>query len=132
MSPSLLWELSWRTQLFLLYERLCETGRPQARLVASGTVSYEETGCPHSRCFGATVLKAADLNPREWCPRELRHTFVSLMSDHDVPIEKISILVGHASTKITETVYRHQLKPEIRDGAEHMNDIFASKTVKSA
>ncbi|GAA2137022.1 hypothetical protein GCM10009727_32090 [Actinomadura napierensis] len=86
----------------------------------------------HVRYRFAKVLKAADLNPREWCPRELRHTFVSIMSDHDVPIEKISILVGHSSTKITETVYRHQLRPEIRDGAEHMNDIFASKTVKSA
>ncbi|TDC11635.1 site-specific integrase [Actinomadura bangladeshensis] len=86
----------------------------------------------HVRYRFAKVLKAADLNPREWCPRELRHTFVSIMSDHDVPIEKISILVGHSSTKITETVYRHQLKPEIRDGAEHMNDIFASKTFKSA
>lgn len=53
------------------------------------------------------------------------------MSDHDVPIEKITILVGHSSTKITETVYRHQLKPEICDGAEHMNDIFASNSVKS-
>ncbi len=53
------------------------------------------------------------------------------MSDHDVPIEKISILVGHSSTKITETVYRHQLKPEIRDGAEHVNDIFTLET-KSA
>ncbi|SNS36192.1 Site-specific recombinase XerD [Actinomadura meyerae] len=86
----------------------------------------------HVRYRFAKVLKAADLNPREWCPRELRHTFVSIMSDHEVPIEKISILVGHSSTKITETVYRHQLKPEIRDGAEHMNDIFASKPVKSA
>jgi integrase len=86
----------------------------------------------HVRYRFAKVLKAADLDPREWCPRELRHTFVSIMSDHDVPIEKISILVGHSSTKITETVYRHQLRPEIRDGAEHMNDIFASKTIKSA
>ncbi|MBT2213770.1 tyrosine recombinase XerC [Actinomadura sp. NEAU-AAG7] len=87
----------------------------------------------HVRHRFAKVIKAANLNPREWCPRELRHTFVSIMSDHDVPIEKISILVGHSSTKITETIYRHQLKPEIRDGAEHMNDIFASSTTaKSA
>ncbi|WP_338741500.1 tyrosine-type recombinase/integrase [Actinomadura luteofluorescens] len=85
----------------------------------------------HVRHRFRRALTAAGLDPTEWCPRELRHTFVSLMSDHDVPIEKISILVGHSSTKITETVYRHQLKPEIRDGAEHMNDIFTRKT-KSA
>ncbi|RFS82877.1 site-specific integrase [Actinomadura spongiicola] len=85
----------------------------------------------HVRHRFRMLIKAAKLNPAEWCPRELRHTFVSIMSDHDVPMEKISILVGHSSTKITETVYRHQLKPEIRDGAEHMNDIFTRKT-KSA
>jgi integrase len=93
-------------------------------------VFCHEDGRPYTRQhvrhrFGK-LLKAADLNPAEWCPRELRHTFVSIMSDHDVPMEKISILVGHSSTKITETVYRHQLKPEIRDGAEHMNQIFKS------
>ena len=85
----------------------------------------------HVRHRFRKVLKAANLSPTEWCPRELRHTFVSIMSDHDVPMEKISILVGHSSTKITETVYRHQLRPEIRDGAEHMNDIFTRKS-KSA
>ncbi|MEW2358256.1 site-specific integrase [Spirillospora sp. NPDC029432] len=85
----------------------------------------------HVRYRFSKVVKAAGLDPREWCPRELRHTFVSIMSDHGVAIEKISDLVGHKNTKITETVYRHQLRPEIRDGAEHMNDIFASKS-KSA
>lgn len=93
-------------------------------------VFCHEDGRPYTRQhvrhrFGK-LLKAANLDPAEWCPRELRHTFVSIMSDHDVPMEKISILVGHSSTKITETVYRHQLKPEIRDGAEHMNQIFKS------
>jgi integrase len=68
----------------------------------------------------------------DWRPRELRHTFVSILSDHDVPTQKISDLVGHKDTKITERVYRHQLKPVIRDGAEHMNDIFKNKINKSA
>ena len=33
------------------------------------------------------------------------------MSDSDVAVEEIALLVGHASSKVTETVYRHQLKP---------------------
>ncbi|WP_067829674.1 site-specific integrase [Actinomadura kijaniata] len=78
------------------------------------------------------VLTAAGLNAAEWCPRELRHTFVSIMSDQGVPIEKISVLVGHRDTKTTETVYRHQLRPEIREGAEHMNVIFGSTADRSA
>jgi len=59
-----------------------------------------------------------------WTPRELRHSFVSIMSDNGVPIETIADLVGHASTAVTETVYRHQLKPVITRGAETMNTIF--------
>jgi site-specific recombinase XerD len=32
---------------------------------------------------------------RDWAPRDLRHTFVSLLSDDGMAIEKISPLVGH-------------------------------------
>ena len=55
----------------------------------------------------------------DWTPRELRHSFVSIMSDNGVPIETIADLVGHASTAVTEKVYRHQLRPVITKGAEH-------------
>ncbi|MGN9840581.1 tyrosine-type recombinase/integrase [Nonomuraea sp. H19] len=48
-----------------------------------------------------------------WSPRELRHSFVSIMSDQGVPIETIADLVGHAGTSVTEAVYRHQLRPVI-------------------
>ncbi len=68
-----------------------------------------------------------------WTPRELRHSFVSIMSDNGVPIETIADLVGHASTAVTEEVYRHQLKPVITKGAETMNTIFnQQKQAKSA
>jgi integrase len=59
-----------------------------------------------------------------WTPRELRHTFVSLMSDSDVAVEEIARLVGHASSKVTETVYRHQLRPVITTGAEKMDALL--------
>jgi integrase len=70
------------------------------------------------------ITKRAKLG-EDWTPRELRHSFVSIMSDHGVSIETIADLVGHASTAVTETVYRHQLKPVITRGAETMNTIFA-------
>jgi integrase len=41
----------------------------------------------------------------QWTPRELRHTFVSLLSDNGIAIEEISRLVGHSSSNVTETVY---------------------------
>ncbi len=59
-----------------------------------------------------------------WTPRELRHTFVSLMSETGMPIEEISHLVGHSSSNVTETVYRMELRPVIRSGADAMDKLF--------
>jgi hypothetical protein len=53
------------------------------------------------------VAEAAGLTAGEWTPRELRHSFVSLLSDDGMPIEHIARLVGHISTAVTETVYRY-------------------------
>jgi integrase len=74
------------------------------------------------RSFRA-ITKAAGVGD-DWTPRETRHTFVSIMSDNDVPIETIADLVGHKGTSVTERVYRHQLKPVITKGATTMNTIF--------
>jgi len=75
-----------------------------------------------------TVVHAAGLDPKEWTPRELRHSFVSLLSDKGVPIEKISTLVGHNGTRVTELVYRQQLRPVIQDGADAMDSIFPGES----
>jgi integrase len=74
------------------------------------------------------VTKAAALDPGDWTPRELRHSFVSLLSDAGVPIEQISRLVGHSGTATTETVYRKQIRPVIVHGADVMDRIFPSGT----
>jgi len=77
------------------------------------------------------ITKAAGLG-KTWSPRELRHTFVSIMSDNDVPVEKIADLVGHKGTLVTERVYRHQLKPVITKGAETMNSVFSKQKAATA
>jgi integrase len=59
-----------------------------------------------------------------WVPRELRHTFVSLLSAHGVPVEAIALLAGHNQTATTEMVYRHQIVPALTRGAEIMDQIF--------
>jgi hypothetical protein len=56
--------------------------------------------------------------------RELRHSFVSILSASDVPLEEISQLVGHVSTNVTETVYRHEIRPALTQGAAAMDKIF--------
>ncbi|HEX9353228.1 MAG TPA: site-specific integrase, partial [Streptosporangiaceae bacterium] len=67
-----------------------------------------------------TVAGIAD----SWTPRELRTSFVSLMSHRGVSIEEIARLVGHASTRTTEVVYRRELRPVITTGAEIMDQVF--------
>ena len=60
-----------------------------------------------------------------WTPRELRTSFVSLMSHRGVSIEEIARLAGHASTRTTEVVYRRELRPVITTGAEIMDELFS-------
>jgi integrase len=73
------------------------------------------------------VIDAAGLIGREWTPRELRQSFVSLLSDAHVPVEVISRLVGHRSTIVTKTVYRKQVMPLIDGGADVMDRLFPGK-----
>ena len=69
------------------------------------------------------ITEAAGLGTG-WAPRDLRHTFVSLMSADGVPIEEIARLAGHNRTGTTELVYRHELRPVITTGAEVMDRIL--------
>ena len=75
------------------------------------------------RSFRAAA-RAAGLDAAQWTPRELRHSFVSLLSSSGLPIEDISHLVGHVSTKVTEQVYRKELRPLLTKGARAMDAIF--------
>jgi integrase len=77
------------------------------------------------RDFRAAIKGAAGVNPDEWTPRELRHSFASLLSDHGLSLEEISRLVGHSSTSVTEAVYRKQIRPVVEVGAVAMDRILA-------
>ena len=59
-----------------------------------------------------------------WHAYEGRHTAVSIMSSNGVPLQEISDTVGHKSTYVTETVYRHVIVPAIRSGATVMDQVF--------
>lgn len=83
------------------------------------------------RAFRTALGVVPGLDPGEWTPRELRHSFVSLLSDAGVPIEEISRLVGHSGTSVTELVYRHQIRPVIQSGAEAMDALFGPTRIDS-
>jgi integrase len=78
------------------------------------------------REFRRAIRGAAGVNPDEWTPRELRHSFVSLLSDSGVPLDEISRLVGHSSTAVTELVYRKQIRPVLQQGATAMDQLFSA------
>ena len=75
------------------------------------------------RSFRAITRKAG--LGEKWTPRELRHTFVSLLSANDVTLEDIARLVGHSGSSVTERVYRHEIRPSLTQGAEVMDHIFS-------
>ncbi|MFI6819775.1 tyrosine recombinase XerC [Micromonospora sp. NPDC050187] len=76
------------------------------------------------RAFRRVAAKAG-LTATEWTPRELRHSFVSVLSSSGVSLEDIADLCGHSGTTVTEKVYRHQLRPVLLSGAVAMDRIFA-------
>lgn len=76
------------------------------------------------RDFRNALSRVPGIDPADWTPRELRHSFVSILSESGVAVEDIALLVGHSGTHVTELVYRHQLRPVIRKGAITMDTVF--------
>lgn len=60
-----------------------------------------------------------------WHPHELRHSFVSLLSDHGVDMEQVSDAVGHTNSTITRNVYRYQIADKVAQ-AQAMDQIFGT------
>jgi integrase len=58
----------------------------------------------------------------------LRHSFVSLLSSTGLSIEDISLLVGHANTRVTESVYRKEVRPVLARGAGAVDALFPDST----
>ena len=59
-------------------------------------------------------------------PHELRHTHVSVLSDHGVDMEVIADSVGHVNSTVTRNVYRHQIADKVARAATAMDQIFGT------
>ena len=55
---------------------------------------------------------------------------MSLLSSTGLAIEDISHLVGHANTRVTESVYRKELRPVLSRGAGAMDALFPEQIGK--
>ena len=62
-----------------------------------------------------------------WQLRETRHTVVSVLSSYGVHIEAIADMAGHANSRVTQTVYRHQLGDTISTAATIWDSINQAK-----
>jgi len=105
-----------------------ERERASSKWEDHGLVFCSSAGKPLDAGNIRRKLKVVTANAglgKGWTPRELRHTFVSLLSESGVPVEEIARLVGHTSSRTTETVYRKELRPTITAGAEVMDVRFA-------
>jgi integrase len=86
-------------------------------------LSIEECG---SKSASRWALGTGMARPGPRPPPELRHSFVSLLSSTGLSIEDISHLVSHANTRVTESVYRKELRPA--RGAGAMDALFPDST----
>jgi integrase len=91
-------------------------------LVFASTIGTPLTASNVIRSFRALTERAG--LGSSWAPREMRHTFVSVLSANGVPVESIALLAGHDRTTTTELVYRHEIRPALTQGAEVMDNIF--------
>jgi integrase len=123
-----------------LLQRCVEALRQHRKLQASerlragelwqdhGLVFASRIGTPltadNVKCAFRAVTKKAGLG-QDWVPREMRHTFVSILSANGVPVESIAPLAGHDRTTTTESVYRHEIRPALTQGAEVMERFLA-------
>jgi integrase len=110
---------------YLVEKQSAENGRQleEYDLVFSTTTGSPLDPANVRRAF-RRVIAAAGMDPKSWTPRELRHSFVSLLSSSGMPIEDIAHLVGHANTRVTELVYRKELRPVLTRGAVAMDALF--------
>jgi integrase len=94
----------------------------------SGLVFCGEAGQPRQlrgvrAAFGRVTARAGI---GHWQPREMRHTFVSVLSDAGIDIEQIADAAGHVSSNVTRTVYRHQIADVTARAAQAMDRIFGT------
>lgn len=98
-------------------------------LVFTTTVGTGLDAANVRRAFRSALRLVPSVVAEDWTPRELRHSFVSLMSAGGTPTEEIARLVGHSDTTTTERVYRHELRPVIQTGATVMDQVFSVQVV---
>jgi integrase len=67
----------------------------------------------------------------DWTTYDLRHSFVSLVSDKLNDLVKVADLVGHSNTRTTEG-YRHAVRATLPHAVNAWNELLAQKAKKTS
>ncbi len=95
---------------------------------------WQESGLVFTTGFG-TLLDPANLRRSlrqvteraglgRWHPHELRHSAASLLSAAGVPLEEVADVLGHMSTRVTSSTYRHLTRSTVDAAAAPMDRLF--------
>ena len=71
------------------------------------------------------VLEAAGLC-RDWQPRETRHSFVSIASEHGPSTEDLADMAGHVNPNVTRAVYRHVISDTVTRAPAALDQALAA------
>jgi integrase len=95
---------------------------------SSGLVLARGDGrpCPRQDAYSQFRAACERAGIGAFHPHELRHSWVSLLSDAGVDIEQIADAAGHSSSSVTREVYRHRIAPELSAAATAMDRIFGA------
>jgi integrase len=99
-----------------------------------GFVFPTRNGTPHSltnlRKYFQRLCERAGLG-RDWTTYELRHSFVSLVSDQLDDLVKVADLVGHVDTRTTQG-YRHAVRPSLPHAIEAWERLLETPASRTA
>jgi hypothetical protein len=70
-------------------------------------------------------LGAAGLG-MDWQPRETRHSFISIGSEHGASIEDLADMAGHANPNVTRAVYRHMISDTVTRAPAALDQALAA------
>jgi integrase/recombinase XerD len=58
-------------------------------------------------------------------PHMFRHTFATSLLSRGIPIEDVSVLLGHKSVRITESYYSHWIKARRERLEERVRELWS-------
>lgn len=88
-----------------------------------------QKGKPYSNlsCISRVIYRLMDKAGLKRCTiHGLRHTVASILDDNGVPIQEISILLGHENVKTTEDIYIHRNRRIKRGNIELLDNLYAN------